>query len=161
MEWHIKRFSELTADEIYDILELRSKVFVLEQNCPYQDVDGADKRSYQLFGCEPDGTLAGCLRILDKGQTFEETAIGRVAVEESLRGRGYARQMMERALEFAAHTLGEQVISISAQVYLVDFYKSLGFTAVSESYLEDGIPHLDMKWKGPQDIQAEPLLTQL
>lgn len=147
MEWKIKRFNELDREEIYDILALRSKVFVLEQNCPYQDVDGADRHSYQLFGYEPDGKLAGNLRILDKGQTFDNIAIGRVAVEPSLRGKGYARQMMERALAFAADELKADAINISAQVYLVDFYKSLGFAAVSESYLEDGIPHLDMIWK--------------
>ena len=147
MEWKIKRFNELTIDELYDILTLRSKIFVVEQECAYQDVDGADRSSYQLFGYEPDGRLAGNLRILDPGQTFDEPAIGRVAVEASLRGKGYARQMMERALSFMTEELGAKQIKIEAQVYLVEFYKSLGFRAVSESFLEDGIPHVNMTWE--------------
>ena len=147
MEWKIKRFDELTLNELYDILMLRSRIFVVEQKCAYQDVDGADRCSHQLFGYEPDGRLAGSLRILDPGQTFDEPAIGRVAVEASLRGKGYARQMMERALSFMTEELGAKQIKIEAQVYLVEFYKSLGFRAVSESFLEDGIPHVNMTWE--------------
>lgn len=147
MEWKIKRFDELTTEELYDILTLRSKVFVVEQKCAYQDVDGADRCSYQLFGYEQDGRLAGSLRILDPGQTFDEPAIGRVAVESTLRNKGYARQMMECALDFMTAKLNEKKIKIEAQVYLVEFYKSQGFRTVSEAFLEDGIPHINMIWE--------------
>ena len=147
MEWKIKRFDKLTLNELYDILMLRSRIFVVEQKCAYQDVDGADRCSHQLFGYELDGRLAGSLRILDAGQTFEEPAIGRVAVEPELRGKGYAREMMEQALDFMENNLGANKIKIEAQVYLIEFYKSLGFKAVSESFLEDGIPHVNMVWE--------------
>lgn len=144
MDWKIKRFSELAIDELYDLLALRCQVFVLEQNCPYLDCDGLDRNAYHLFGYDETGAMAGSLRILDKGQTFPELAIGRVVVPEAMRGRGYAREMMIKALAFARNVLGERRISISAQEYLLDFYASLGFVKVSGVYLEDGIPHADM-----------------
>ena len=144
MEWKICKFDELSAKELYEILQLRSRIFVVEQNCPYQDVDGADARAWQLFACAEDGRLAASMRILEPGVTYDALAMGRVAVDPALRGSGLAREMMERALDFALNGLGESKIKIGAQDYLRKFYESLGFRPISEVYLEDGIPHLDM-----------------
>ncbi len=147
MDWNIKTFDELTAKELYDILKQRCEVFVVEQNCPYPDIDGADMKAWQLFAYAEDGTLAASMRLLPAGVTYDAFAMGRVAVARSFRGRGTAREMMERAIDFARNELGVTLIKIGAQEYLLSFYSSLGFKPVSEVYLDDGIPHVDMELK--------------
>lgn len=142
----IKAFDELTLEELYDVLALRTDVFVVEQNCPYPEVDGKDTTCYHLLVKE-DGKLLAYLRILPKGLSFEEASIGRVVVDKDHRGKGLARPMMEAAIAFIMETLGEETIKISAQAYLEEFYGSVGFEAVSEVYLEDGIPHKDMVYQ--------------
>ena len=146
MNWKIKKFHELELKEMYEILALRSKVFVVEQECPYQDCDGKDEYSYHLFCKEEDKVIAG-LRIIKKGISYDEISIGRVCVDKNYRGSGSAREMMFKAIKFIVEELKESVIKIQAQSYLIEFYKSLGFKAVSDEYLEDDIPHIDMLYK--------------
>lgn len=145
MEWKIKKFQELSLDELYAILAVRTDVFVVEQECPYPEVDGRDQASYHLCAWE-DGVLLAYARILPPGLSFEEASIGRVLVRKEQRGRGLAQQLLKMALTFVTEDLGEQKIQISAQTYLTAFYESYGFQSVSETYLEDGIPHRDMIW---------------
>lgn len=143
MEWKIKRIDDLSARELYSILALRSKVFVVEQECIYQDCDGKDINSYHLFCIENDEVLA-YLRILDKGISYDEISIGRVVVDKSYRGKDLGKKAMKKALEYIDNTYSKSKIRISAQVYIKDFYKNLGFTEVSDVYLEDDIPHIEM-----------------
>lgn len=143
MEWKIKRFKDLTAEELYKILELRSDVFVVEQKCIYQDCDRKDLEAVHLFCIENDKAIA-TLRILSKGISYEEVSIGRVAVDREYRKTHIGKKAMEFALNFIKDTCGESPIRISAQVYISNFYKSLGFKEVSEVYLEDNIPHIEM-----------------
>ncbi|UEL47275.1 GNAT family N-acetyltransferase [Terrisporobacter hibernicus] len=146
MNWKIKEFNELNIEEIYKILALRNEIFIVEQECPYLDCDDKDLNSYHLFLRE-NGEIVSYLRILEKGVSYDEISIGRVAVKKSYRGKGISRKMMLKAIEFIENNLSENTIKIQAQAYLLDFYSSLGFKAVSEEYLEDNIPHIDMIYK--------------
>lgn len=143
MKWQLKKFEELNINEIYEILSTRSEVFVVEQKCPYQDIDFKDKNSYHLFAQE-EGKIVAYLRILEKGISYEEISIGRVLITKDYRGKGISREMMLKAIDFIENNLNENKIKISAQAYLTNFYKSVGFIEVSEVYLEDDIPHIDM-----------------
>ena len=143
MNWKIKKFNELNIEEIYKILALRNEIFIVEQECPYLDCDDKDLNSYHLFLRE-NGEIVSYLRILEKGVSYDEISIGRVDVKKSYRGKGISRKMMLQAIEFIENNLYENTIKIQAQAYLLDFYSSLGFKAVSEEYLEDNIPHIDM-----------------
>lgn len=146
MKWKLKKFKELTAKEVYEILRIRSEIFVVEQECPYQDPDSKDENSHHLFVYE-DEKIVAYLRILEKGISYDEISIGRVLIDKDYRGRGLARKLMLEAIRFIESNLNEKEIKISAQAYLKDFYKSLGFKDVSEVYLEDNIPHIDMLYK--------------
>ena len=143
MNWKIKRFEEMTTTELYEILRMRSEVFVVEQTCIYQDLDLKDKKAYHLF-CENNGEIAAYLRILDKGVSYPEISIGRVLTRETNRRIGLAREMMQKAISFVEEELSEMQIRISAQLYLKQFYESLGFLITSEVYLEDDIEHIEM-----------------
>ena len=142
MIWKFKRFEELTTLELYEILKLRLEVFVVEQNCPYQDLDDKDKVAWHLF-LEDDGKVVAVLRILPENVAFEDAAIGRLIVKKSHRGRGISKVMMKKAMEFITGNLGKSRIRLSGQAYLTDFYNDLGFQKVSEVYLEDGIEHFE------------------
>lgn len=146
MNWKIKRFEELTTTELYEILRVRAEVFVVEQNCVYQDLDMKDKKAFHLF-CEENGEIAAYLRILEKGISYPEISIGRVLTRESYRRKGLSRGLMTKAISFVKEELKEPEIRISAQLYLKAFYESLGFAATSEIYLEDGIEHVEMLYK--------------
>ena len=143
MNWKIKRFDELTTTELYEILRVRAEVFVVEQTCVYQDLDEKDKKAYHLF-CEKNGEIVAYLRILDKGVSYPEISIGRVLTRETNRRTGLAREMMQKAISFVEEELSEMQIRISAQLYLKQFYESLGFLITSEVYLEDDIEHIEM-----------------
>lgn len=146
MEFKLKRFNELTTDELYKLLRVRNEVFVVEQNCVYQDCDNKDYGAYHLF-CEKDDEIIGCLRILNRGVSYEEVSIGRVLVKENYRGTGVSRDMMLKALRFIEEELKETEVRISAQVYIKKFYENVGFKIVSDEYLEDEIPHVQMLYK--------------
>lgn len=142
MEWILKKFDQLSLDELYDIIRLRLEVFVVEQDCVYQDLDDKDQVSYHLFVRDNDEIIA-VLRILPENVSYEEMAIGRVIVKKSYRGRGISKEMMNKAIDFIVNDLGKNKIRLSGQAYLTDFYISLGFRKVSDEYLEDGIKHYE------------------
>ena len=146
MKCKLKEFKELTTEELYEILKLRAEVFVVEQNCPYQDLDDKDQSSYHLF-LEDNGQIIAVLRILPENIAYKEMAIGRLIVKKSYRGKGISRKMMLRAMEFITEDLGKEKIRLSGQAYLNDFYQSLGFEKVSEMYLEDGIEHFEFLYE--------------
>jgi len=143
MTYTLKKFDELTNLEVYDMLKLRQDTFIIEQDCIYPDIDNNDENAYHLLAFD-DGKMIGCVRILNRGVTFEENSIGRVVTAESHRGRGIALEMMRQAMDFIRDELNETHIKISAQSYIVPLYAALGFEIVSEEYLEDDIPHVDM-----------------
>lgn len=142
MEWKLKKFDELTTEELYGILKLRVEIFVVEQDCAYQDLDDKDQCTYHLF-LEDEDEIIAVLRILPENVAFDDMAIGRIVVRKSHRGQGIARAMMKMAMDFIVKDLGKRRIRLSGQAYLVDFYNGLGFKRVSDEYLEDGIPHFE------------------
>lgn len=146
VNWSIKRFDELTLDELYNILQLRTQVFIVEQNCVYNDPDGKDQSAWHLMAIEDD-KLAAYTRILPPGVSYDSPAIGRVVTSSSKRRSGLGKEIMRRSIETCEKLFGKTSITLSAQVYLQRFYESLGFIVVGEEYLEDGIPHIKMSRK--------------
>lgn len=145
MEISVHPFKELSAEQVYEMLALRCAVFIVEQECAYQDPDGVDLESYHLAARE-GGELFGYLRIIPKGVVDEDVYIGRVIVKRGRRSEGLGREIMQRAIDYVVNALGEREIAISAQTYLTDFYKSLGFEIASEPYFEEGgIKHVRMR----------------
>ena len=143
MNISIKKFNELSLNELYQILQLRSEVFVVEQDCVYQDIDGKDDKALHIIG-EVNGEIVAYTRSFDKGFYFEEAAIGRVVVKDNQRKYGYGHQIMKASIEAIKDHFGTENIKLSAQQYLIKFYESHGFTSIGEGYLEDGIPHIAM-----------------
>lgn len=139
-------FSELTLKQLYDAMALRQSVFVVEQNCPYLDADGKDPASWHVLGYETKtDRLVAYTRLAPVGVFYADySSIGRVVTAPSIRGRGVGRQLMEESLRQVGRLFGEQPVKISAQSYLLNFYRELGFEPVGEEYLEDGIPHIGM-----------------
>lgn len=146
MNWYIKKFEELTANELYEILRARAEVFVVEQNCVYQDLDEKDRRSYHLFS-EENGEIASYARLIEKGVSYEEASIGRLLTRETFRGIQLGRETLERALAFLTGEMKEEKIRISGQLYLLKFYEHMGFKTTSEVYLEDEIEHVQMLYE--------------
>lgn len=144
MNWHCTPWSALSATELYDLLALRSAVFVVEQACAYLDPDGADPKALHVYAYDTSGNLTACARILPAGVSYPEASIGRVCTAFSERGKGLGRELMKRAIAYVHAHYGQVPLRISAQEYLVRFYESFGFRTVSETYLEDGIPHVEM-----------------
>ncbi|MCQ2405740.1 MAG: GNAT family N-acetyltransferase [Oscillospiraceae bacterium] len=142
MQISVKHFSELSAEELYEIYRLRVSVFVVEQSCPYQDVDDADKESYHITLRDSEGIKAYA-RVIPAGLTFETPSIGRVIAVE--RRRGLGTEIVKAAIAAAKEKLGSEKITIEAQVYASDLYRKLGFIQTSEEFLEDGIPHIRME----------------
>ena len=143
MNWILKKFNELTPAELYDILQLRNEVFVVEQNCVYQDADNKDQSSYHLMGRDGDKLIA-YTRIIPPGIAYAEPSIGRVVTSPSARRTGAGRALMQRSIEVVHDLFGKQPLRIGAQLYLRDFYVSLGFRQTGDIYLEDGIEHIEM-----------------
>ncbi len=143
MDVSIKHFNELTTSELYAILRLRSEVFVVEQDCVYQDIDAKDQKAIHIIGSKK-GEVVAYTRIFKAGDYFKKTAIGRVVVKKSERKYGYGRTIMEASLDYISKTLQEKEIELSAQTYLLRFYNDLGFKKIGKEYLEDGIPHIRM-----------------
>ncbi|MBD1393285.1 GNAT family N-acetyltransferase [Mucilaginibacter glaciei] len=140
----IKPFSELSTNQLYNILRLRSEVFVVEQNCVYLDIDNKDLKCHHLMILDGDGELMAYARLVPPGLSFEEMSIGRVVSNSKNRGTGSGRLLMNRAIEECTRVFGNGDIKIGAQAYLVNFYSSFGFVPVGDGYDEDGIPHIDM-----------------
>ena len=143
MDTVILHYSELDRDTLYDILELRMSVFVVEQDCAYMDIDGRDVDAYHMI-CRENGEIKGYLRILKPGAFFKEASIGRVIAVD--RRRGIATEMVSSAVDFIRDTLHEGRIRIESQVYAAGLYEKLGFVKDGEEFLEDGIPHIQMTY---------------
>ena len=143
IQWKIKSFDDLTVHELYDLLRLRSEIFVVEQNCVYLDLDGKDKVALHLFG-EFEGKIVAHARLFKAGITFEKSSIGRVTVDANYRDRKWGHDLMREAIAGIKCYFGESQITIGAQLYLKKFYESHGFVQTSEMYLEDDIPHIEM-----------------
>ncbi|HTM97493.1 MAG TPA: GNAT family N-acetyltransferase [Pedobacter sp.] len=143
LTWTYKNFEQLTVKELYTILQLRNEVFIVEQNCVYQDVDNKDYKSFHLMAFDGDNLAAYC-RIIPPGTSFEEASIGRVITSPNYRGKGIGITLLEKAIREAEITFNINQLKIGAQLYLKKFYESFGFVQTSEVYLEDGIAHIDM-----------------
>lgn len=140
LTWHVRTFAELTTAQLYAIMALRQRVFVVEQNCPYLDADGADQASTHLWAERSDGAIVAYVRIVPAGVKFAEISIGRVITAPEARGTGLGRELMKRGIAAA----GGGPIRIGAQAHLEKFYGELGFARASDVYDEDGIPHIEM-----------------
>jgi ElaA protein len=145
LRWTWTRFDDLGVHALHDTLALRCKVFILEQG-PYQDPDGADKQSWHLLGYDDAGVLQASLRVVAPGVNYPEPSIGRVVTAREARGGGMGRALMEQGLARCQQAWPGRAVRIGAQAHLQRFYGSLGFSAVSEVYLEDNIPHIEMLW---------------
>ena len=143
MNWTLKTFDELSNKELYAILRLRSEVFVVEQNCVFQDMDMIDQQCFHLMGYKED-MLVAYTRLVPAGVSYDIPSIGRVVTSPAARGSGIGKQLMEKSIEEAIRLFGKKPIKIGAQVYLKKFYNQLGFEQVSDIYLEDGIEHIHM-----------------
>jgi len=146
MIWVLKKFTELSTSELYTILKLRAKVFVVEQNCAYQDIDGKDQDAYHLFAFKkeyPDQILA-YTRLFAPGSYYKQAAIGRVIVDPISRGTGLGHQLINNSIQHINNLFHTKQIKIGAQLYLKKFYEEHGFKQIGEGYLEDGIPHIHM-----------------
>lgn len=141
MNMIVKRFEELTAGELYRILALRDKVFVVEQACIYQEADGKDLRAYHVW-IEEDGEIAAYLRVLEAGVSYDEVSIGRVIAVK--RRQGYGSRIVAEGIRVAREKLGAKAIRIEAQTYARGLYEKLGFVQTTEEFLDDGIPHIGM-----------------
>lgn len=143
-----KTFDKLSSHELYSILQLRSQVFVVEQNCIYLDADGKDSQCLHVLGYENEeqSALAAYARLVPAGFFYDEPAIGRVVTSPAHRRAGYGRQLMYYCMSETQHHFHTTTIVVSAQHYLEGFYKSLGFETIGSMYLEDGIPHIKMSY---------------
>jgi ElaA protein len=158
MKFTCKKFENLSVYELYNIMALRAEVFVVEQNCPYQDADGKDLDGWHLMGHNTDlslrvlgvgeGVLVAYTRLLPKGVSYENYAsIGRVVNSPKVRGTGAGKILMEKSIEEMKRLFPNDAVKIGAQSYLLKFYESLGFESTGEEYLEDNIPHTSMVLK--------------
>lgn len=143
LKWKIKPFEALNVNELYDLLKLRSEIFVVEQNCVYLDLDGKDKKALHLIG-EYDNKIVAYVRLFDAGITFDNASIGRVVVDVNYRDRKWGHDLMREAISAIKANFNKEKITIGAQLYLKKFYESHGFVQSSEMYLEDDIPHIEM-----------------
>lgn len=142
IHWQAKHFSHLTTLELFEIYQLRAAVFVVEQHCPYQEVDYKDLQAMHLFAKNEKNLTAYCRLI----PSLTRVHLGRVCVAINARHLGFAKELVQKAMDYCIGHFPNKPIHIQAQTYLQQFYESFGFQAVSETYLEDGIPHLDMVW---------------
>src|SRR5690606_626255 len=141
LDWKIKRFDELSAAELYQVLRLRSEVFVVEQKCVYQDVDGKDNNAIHLIGNDGDEVVAYA-RLFGPDDYFDTPSIGRVVVAMKYRERKWGHALMRVAIDAVRSNFNDTAITISAQSYLKKFYMQHGFIQIGNEYLEDGIPHI-------------------
>ena len=143
IQWINKNFDELSVHELYAILRLRSEVFVVEQNCVFQDMDNKDQSSWHLMGWE-NNMLVAYTRLIPPGVSYPIASIGRVITSQAARGTGTGKLLMEKSIEEAKRLFGNVPIKIGAQLYLKEFYNSFGFKQSSDIYDEDGIDHIEM-----------------
>src|SRR5699024_6842929 len=149
VSWRVERYEELSIDRLYAVLAARVAVFVVEQDCPYQDVDGLDRCALHVSAW-PGETVLAYARVLPPGGRYAEPSIGRVLTARAARGTGLGRELMQRSIAAAARAWPGRALRISAQQYLERFYRELGFETVSEPYPEDGIAHVEM-YRSPSE----------
>ncbi len=148
--WSFLTFSNLSAGELHDILQARADVFVVEQNCAFREIDGYDRAAHHLTGRDTAASgapIAAYLRLIPPGVKGETAWLGRLITAKAYRGSGLGREAMRRGLALCRDLYPSAGLNLQAQLYLERFYTSLGFVRISDTYDEDGIPHLDMKWK--------------
>ncbi len=143
IQWLLKKFKDLTPYQLYAILQLRNEVFVVEQNCVFQDADDKDQQSYHFMGFA-NNKLVAYTRLVPPGIAYDEPSIGRVVTSPSARGTGAGKELMQQSIKMCYELFGRKPIKIGAQLYLEKFYNDLGFIKCSDTYLEDGIPHIYM-----------------
>jgi ElaA protein len=145
LTWYYKPFKDLTNIELYQILQLRNEIFIVEQNCPFQDLDNKDFKCFHLMGFDTETQkVMAYTRIVPAGISYEEASIGRVVTSPLARGGGVGRTLMQKSIELLEEIYGGVAIKIGAQLYLKKFYESFGFEQVEDIYLEDGIEHILM-----------------
>ncbi|MFN5135026.1 MAG: GNAT family N-acetyltransferase [Chitinophagaceae bacterium] len=144
LNWTLKKFDNLTPHELYSIMQLRNEVFVLEQNCIYQDADGKDLHAWHCMGWNEYGQLMAYTRLLPAGVAYDIPSIGRVITHADVRRLGAGKELMKQSIKNCYDLFGKQSIKIGAQLYLKKFYESFGFEQTSKVYLEDGIEHIEM-----------------
>ncbi len=146
INWQIQTFNQLSTDQLFDLLKLRVDVFIVEQHCPYPELDNKDKHSETLHVAAYSDTneIIACARLLAPGLSYDEVSIGRFAVAETMRHQGLAEVLLNQCLNAIDHHWPNKDIRISAQTYLKAFYEQFDFKTVSETYMEDGIPHIEM-----------------
>jgi ElaA protein len=144
VNWEIKPFETLSLHQLQQLLQLRSEVFVVEQNCVYQDIDGKDEKAFHVLGIY-ESKIVAYARLFKPKDYFENASIGRVVIDRNCRDRKLGHILMREAIEAIRSHFNETQITISAQLYLKKFYESHGFVQTSEMYLEDDIPHIEMK----------------
>ena len=145
MNWTCVRFDDLGVRQLYEVLALRSQVFVVEQNCVFLDIDGLDEQTLHLLGSGEDGTLRAYARLIPPGVKAPDALIGRVVTAPTARGGGTGRALMTEAVEQCERLWPGHAITLHAQAHLERFYASFGFAPIGEPYMEDGIPHIEMK----------------
>ncbi len=146
LNWTLKKFEELTNNELYELLRLRSEVFVVEQKSLFADMDNKDQKCLHLLGCE-DGHILAYSRIVPEGLSYEFPSIGRIVVAPAGRGSGLGQELMQVSIDALEDLYGKTTIRIGAQVYLREFYSSFSFRQTSDVYNEDGIDHIEMTRK--------------
>ena len=151
MEWLHQSFDEISGRELYEILQLRVNVFIVEQDCPYAEVDGNDFDAIHIT-CKDEKGIAAYTRLLPKGVKYESASIGRVIVRADLRGTGLGHMLMERAIHQVLEKWKPSEIFLQAQIHLEDFYKRHGFNTISQPYTDDGIPHIDMIYQDSRKV---------
>ncbi len=146
LDWTVATWAELNLQQLHDLLQLRSEVFVVEQNCVFQDIDGADPQALHLL-CRHGGPLVAYARCFPPGVKFAEASIGRVLTRMALRGGGLGHVLVEKAIAAVGQQWGVQPIRIGAQAHLAHYYSQHGFVDDGKPYVEDGIDHLEMLWQ--------------
>lgn len=143
IQWYCKKFTELNVHELYEIMTLRSEVFVVEQNCVYLDADGKDEKSFHFYAVS-NGSIAAYARLLPPNLSFAQASIGRVLTASDQRRKGLGKLLMQKCIEKTLDLFDTTSIKIGGQLYLKSFYENLKFQQCSEVYDEDGIPHIEM-----------------
>ena len=144
LNWTFKHYKDLSLDEFHDCIALRIKVFVIEQDCPYQDLDGLDKECYHVLVTNVQGEIVGTTRIIPPGLLYPSVGIGRIVLDPSVRGGKNGHELMKQSMQFIFTKFGETDMKLSAQKHLEQFYAQHGFSSTGKEYLEDGIPHVEM-----------------
>jgi ElaA protein len=145
VNWSVKSFEELAKMELHDLLQLRVDIFIVEQDCPYPEIDGKDPLCFHVLGKTEADKIVAVARIAPAGVIYQETSIGRVVTDKGLRGQGIGSELMKKSIEYCRENLEGNTIKIAAQKYLEKFYSDLGFKTISEVYMWDGIEHIDMR----------------